>query len=103
MHLYRLSSIVHRQSVLHLIEDRYMNKHRTLALIALLAALVVASFAPAAAASGPPQGTQTDAAFVSSYQANGVTNVSATTQRTSCYAPELTYFGALTLDDGYLD
>src|SRR5207247_8374680 len=55
----------------------------------------------AAAAPTPPQGTQSDAAFASSYAANGVVNVSATTQRVSCYAPEVPYATALTAADGY--
>jgi hypothetical protein len=40
-------------------------------------------------ASRPPG--QSDAAFAVSDAANGVTNVSATTQRVSCYAPEVGY------------
>ncbi len=78
-----------------------MNKHPSLYFISLFA-MLVASFAPAAPAS-PPQGTQTGASFAASYNANNVINVSATSQQTSCYAPELTYFDALTPADGYLD
>ena len=61
-----------------------------LACVAALGAVV----APGATAgySGPPQGTQTDSAFANSYARFGVTNVSATTQATSCYAPEVEYF-----------
>jgi hypothetical protein len=36
-----------------------------------------------------PQGTQTDKAYAQSYQKRGVTNVFATTQRISCYRPEV--------------
>ena len=36
-----------------------------------------------------PQGTQTDAAYAQSVQGFGVTNVDATTQRISCYRPEV--------------
>jgi hypothetical protein len=36
-----------------------------------------------------PQGTQTDAAYAQSFQGFGVTNVDATTQRISCYRPEV--------------
>ena len=36
-----------------------------------------------------------DAAFAASGAANGVTNVSATTQRVSCYAPEVVYLDRL--------
>jgi hypothetical protein len=80
---------------------------RSIQLAALAAALAFA--APAGGSQGgptllgPPQGTQTDAGFAASYAANGVTNVSATTQKVSCYAPELTYLDALTAADGYLD
>jgi hypothetical protein len=81
-----------------------MSKKRPFYLITLLATLVFAAFAQAVGAAGtPPQGTQTDAAFAASYQAYSVTNVSATTQRVSCYAPELPHFDALGPADGYLD
>jgi BNR repeat-like domain len=75
--------------------------------LAVLAAVLVV--APAAGSQSavtllpPPQGTQPDAVFAASYGANAVTNVSATTQRVSCYAPEVLYFDALTAADGYLD
>jgi hypothetical protein len=36
-----------------------------------------------------PQGTQTDTAYAQSVQRRGVTNVFATTQRVSCYRPEV--------------
>src|SRR6266540_775770 len=79
----------------------------TASLAALLAAVVlvlgVSGAAARSAAGSLPQGAQSDAAFAGSYSAKGVTNVSATTQRTSCYAPEVTYFAALTPADGYLD
>jgi hypothetical protein len=65
---------------------------------AALAALVVAA---TAAAAPPPQGYQSDASFAASYAANGVVNVSPTSQRVSCYAPEVPYSGALTAADGY--
>jgi hypothetical protein len=55
----------------------------------------------AVGAAGPPQGTQSDASFAASYAANGVTNVSATTAKTSCYKPEVAYFGQLPADEGY--
>jgi hypothetical protein len=63
--------------------------------------LVVALAAGAAASAAPPQGTQSDAAFAASYRAKSVVNVSATTQRVSCYAPEVAYATALTAADGY--
>jgi hypothetical protein len=70
---------------------------------AVVAALGVALAAATAAGAppAPPQGTQSDAAFAASYAANGVVNVSPTTQRVSCYAPEVPYRTALTALDGY--
>jgi hypothetical protein len=65
--------------------------------------LATALAAPSALAAAPPQGVQSDAAFAASAAAKGVTNVSATTQRVSCYAPETLYVDGLTPADGYLD
>ena len=72
---------------------------RFAAFAALGAALAAATAAGAAPA--PPQGIQSDAAFAASYAANNVVNVSATTERVSCYAPEVPYATALTAADGY--
>lgn len=80
-----------------------MNTRRALHLVSLLALLALMVATPVTAQPGPPQGTQSDAAFAASAKANNVTNVSATTQRTSCYAPEVTYFDSLGPDRGYLD
>jgi hypothetical protein len=66
-----------------------------------LSAVLTAAVATAAAAAGPPQGTQSDASFAASFAAHGVLDVSATTQRVSCYAPEVPYAGALTAAEGY--
>ena len=63
----------------------------------LAAALMAASVVSAA----PPQATQSDAVFAASYAVNGVVNVSATTQKVSCYAPEVPYLTALTAAMGY--
>jgi hypothetical protein len=63
----------------------------------LAAALMAASVVSAA----PPQATQSDAVFAASYAVNGVVNVSATTQKVSCYAPEVPYLTALTSAMGY--
>jgi hypothetical protein len=65
----------------------------------------VGVLAPAAAlaAAAPPQGFQTDAQFAASAAQKGVVNVSATTQRVSCYAPETLYLAGLTAAEGYLD
>jgi len=73
-------------------------KGRTAALVAACAAVCV----PAAAAA-PPQGLQTNAAFAASYAQRGVTSVPATTQRISCYAPEVYYQGSLPPAQGYPD
>lgn len=82
-----------------------MTRIRTvvLALPLLLAGLAVAAPAPAFASSGVgnlPQGTQSDVAYAASAAAAGVTNVFATTQRTSCFRPEDPYFATLP-GDGY--
>src|SRR6266581_2516534 len=49
----------------------------------------------------PPQGTQADAAFADSFKSNHVINVFATTQKTSCYTPEVPYAGDLSPVNGY--
>lgn len=74
---------------------------RALVIAACLGGALTATGGALAAA--PPQGVQPDAAFAGSYAANGVTNVSATTQRVSCYAPEVLYLPGLTAAEGYLD
>jgi len=73
-------------------------KGRTAALVAACAAVCVT-----AAAAAPPQGLQTNAAFAASYAQRGVTSVPATTQRISCYAPEVYYQGSLPPAQGYPD
>jgi hypothetical protein len=73
-------------------------------LIVLAAVLLlggVGSGTAVGGASGPPQGVQSDAAFAGSYAAHAVTNVSATTTKTSCYRPEVFYAGALPASEGY--
>jgi hypothetical protein len=69
------------------------------AVLAALAAAVLASSAQAA----PPQGFQSNAAFAASYTARGVASVPATTQRISCYAPEVLYLAGLGPAQGYPD
>jgi hypothetical protein len=61
--------------------------------LAAAAAVSTAALAFAGAAASAPQ---TDASFAQSYAANHVSSVLATTQRVSCYAPEVTYFDFLT-------
>jgi hypothetical protein len=48
-----------------------------------------------------PQGIQTDANYAGSFVTNKVTNVFATTQKTSCYRPEVPYFTSDGPNDGY--
>jgi hypothetical protein len=60
-----------------------------------------AAFASSSGVSGLAQGTQSDAAYAASYALAGVTNVSATTQKTSCYRPEVPYFTSLGPNDGF--
>ena len=76
----------------------------SLALPVVFAAGLGLSPASAGSASGVgvvPQGLQSDAAYAASYQTAHVTNVDATTQRTSCYTPEVQYAGSLAGNDGY--
>jgi hypothetical protein len=68
---------------------------------AIATAIAVAAALAVAGAAGAGGGTQSDASFAASYAARGVVNVSATTQRVSCYAPEVPYLSALTAADGY--
>jgi hypothetical protein len=77
--------------------------HKAVRLFAFAPAIL--AFSPAAFAGNPglPPLGQSDAHFAASYTANGVTNISATTQKVSCYAPELTYFAKLAPNQGYLD
>jgi hypothetical protein len=71
----------------------------SVAALAVLVAAVLASSARAA----PPQGFQSNASFAASYAARGVAGVSATTQRVSCYAPQVFYLAGLRPDQGYPD
>ena len=71
--------------------------------IAALAAGLALACAGTAGAATPPQGHHSAGQFANSYAANSVTSTEATTQRTSCYAPELTYFDHLLASDGYPD
>src|SRR6202140_4119245 len=80
-----------------------MRRHRLLAL-AVPVCLIASVFAsPPAAASGAapvPQGTQSDSGYAAS-AAHVVTNIFATSQKTSCYRPEVPYMGNLAPVDGY--
>ena len=65
-------------------------------------AVAAATVAPSAAAA-PPQGFQSNASFAASYGTRGVTSVSVTAQRVSCYAPEVMYLVGLRAEQGYPD
>ena len=82
-----------------------MKKRHILAAVAPIVAMS-SYWHPTAATVGPgvgnvPQGLQSDSAYAASFVTNGVTNVFATTQRTSCYRPEDPYFGNLGPTDAY--
>jgi hypothetical protein len=81
-----------------------MKRHRLLALAApavLVASLFGSTPASAAGVGNVPQGTQSDSAYAASPALAVVTNVFATSQRTSCYRPEVPYFGNLGPANGY--
>jgi hypothetical protein len=66
--------------------------------------LLLTTFAPFSFAQSvppPPQVTQTDGSFADSFRINHVTNVFATTQKSSCYTPEVPYAGNLGPTNGY--
>src|SRR2546430_2144271 len=72
------------------------------AILALLTFLATPSGASASSGAAPvPQGAQSNDAYPASFAANGVTNISATTQKTSCYTPEVPYFTSDGPNDGY--
>ena len=45
--------------------------------------------------------TQPDAQFAGSFASSGTLAVDATTQKVSCYRPEVAYFDGLSADEGY--
>ena len=74
---------------------------RRLKLISVaIPAILVASFSITPASSAGP-GTLADSAYAQSYGANGVTNVFATTQRVSCYRPEVPFAVNAGPNDGF--
>ena len=72
-------------------------------LVFALALMPLGAGSALAQAAAPPQGYQSDADFAASFAGEGVGNVSATSQKVSCYTPELEYFSALGPEQGYLD
>lgn len=79
-----------------------MQVRRALIALPLLVGLTVAPSVARGASAGVgvvPQGYQSDAAYANSFATNMVSNVFATTQRVSCYRPEVPY----ALNDGPAD
>lgn len=68
-----------------------------------ISGMLFLSMCAMAHADEPPQGRQGNAKFAASYSTAGISNVSATTQRTSCYTPQLEFLTGLGPDQGYLD
>src|SRR5256886_9257248 len=71
-----------------------------LAIVAIVALAAVPSITASPGIGNVPQGTQSDSAYAKSGKYL-VTNVLATTQRTSCYTPEFPYFTSLAPANGY--
>ena len=73
-----------------------METRRRFAAALLAVATLLLAGAPAGAAGGFPlaggHAIQDDAAYAASYAARGVATVAATTQRASCYTPEVPFF-----------
>src|SRR4051794_18312390 len=83
-----------------------MGSRSVIAAAAVAVCVGVAAAAPAGTAvraSGAPlpQGTQSNAAYAASGATAGVTNSFATTQRTSCFTPEVPFFASLGPALGY--
>ncbi|GAC1505057.1 MAG: hypothetical protein NVS1B3_02760 [Candidatus Dormibacteraceae bacterium] len=81
-----------------------MKRHRLLALAAPVFLLATLFASPPVGAVGTlPPGTQYDDDYAASAAKHGVTNVFATALLTSCYRPEVPYFGNLgpVVGDGY--
>ncbi len=75
-----------------------------LVLLAFVPTFMIAHASTASAGSGGgtiPHGTQSNATYADSSTANNVTNLDATTQKTSCYTPEVPYFTNIGPNDGY--
>lgn len=85
------------------VEGRALKRRALLSLSVPVLAIVAYTVTPAAAspsAQGSPR-TQSDSAYASSFAANNVTNVFATSQKTSCYRPEVNYAVNNGPNDGY--
>ena len=81
-----------------------MLRQTTLVTFAIVAIVVLAAVPAGTANTGignVPQGLQTDRQYARSGTDRGVTNIFATTQRTSCYTPEVPYLVSLAPANGY--
>src|SRR5258705_5343489 len=78
-----------------------MKLNRLLVISSPVALLALLLAPPAVAAPSPPQGTQSNGAYAASGAANGVTNTFATSQRVSCFRPEVNYFANAGPSNGY--
>lgn len=81
-----------------------MKRHRIRFAGSLILTLFFLNLPVGAAAPGigtVPQGTQSDTAYAGSFAAHGVSNVVATTQKVSCYRPEVPYSTNIGPNDGY--
>ena len=77
---------------------------RTAVSVWTIVAILAFIAAPASSAGGaalPPQGLQSNDAYAASFGDHHVKNVSATTQQTSCYTPEVPFFTNDGPNDGY--
>jgi len=80
--------------------------HRASLVVFAIALIVALAASPAntnssSGAASAAQQTQRDRDYAKSFGGSGVTNVSATTQATSCYTPEDPYFRSLAPANGY--
>jgi hypothetical protein len=73
----------------------------TLAIVAIVALAAVPASTANTGVGNVPQGLQSDNDYATSVTAYGVTNLLATTQRTSCYTPEVPYFTSLAPVNAY--
>jgi hypothetical protein len=73
----------------------------TLAIVAIIALAAVPASTASPGIGNVPQGSQSDRSYANSATTYGVRNVLATTQRTSCYTPEVPYFTSLAPVNGY--
>ena len=81
-----------------------LQMHRAFGPAFLISLAAIAVHARPASAANPavaPQGSQSDSAYAASFAANHVTNVFATTQKTSCYRPEVPFFVSNGPSNGY--